>query len=154
MAAEPSLADRGYVKVQLSDDGHIETLWAVRLKPGEDRFRLDNSPFFAYRVSEADIVEGSYVADGFYEFVRVTHRSGNRTVRLTFGDGKADSPEAKRVLDGIVALGCSYEGMFSKLVSITVPPEVRLDELATYLISTGLQWEYANPTYVDLFGDD
>ncbi|HEX7590402.1 MAG TPA: DUF4265 domain-containing protein [Candidatus Limnocylindrales bacterium] len=154
MAAKPSLADQGYVKIQLSDGGYIETLWAVRLKPGQDRFRLDNSPFFAYRISEADIVEGTYIADGFYEFVRVTERSGNRTVRLTFGDEKADTPEAERVLNGIIALGCNYEGMFNKLVSITVPPEVLLEDLASYLISTDLQWEHADPTYVDLFGDD
>jgi hypothetical protein len=153
MAGEPSLAEQGYVKVQLSNDGHFETVWAVRLKPGEDTFRLDNSPFFAYRVSEADIVEGACIADGLYEFARVTEHSGNRTVRLTFGDGKADTPEGKRVLDGIVALGCSYEGMFSRLISITVPSEVRLEDLASYLVSTGLQWEYADPTYADLFGE-
>jgi hypothetical protein len=44
------------VKVKLeSADGDVETLWATTL--GEDRYRLDNSPFFAYGVSWLDVIE-------------------------------------------------------------------------------------------------
>jgi hypothetical protein len=32
----------------------VETLWAFDL--GEDRYQLDNSPFYAYSVSVGDIV--------------------------------------------------------------------------------------------------
>ena len=42
--------------------------------------------------------------------------------------------------------------MFSITMSITIPPEVALEDVAAYLISTGLTWEYADPTYEDLFG--
>lgn len=148
------LAEEGFVKVRMSDsDGFTETAWAQRRSPGEDVFRLDNSPFYAYRVSLDDLVEGASVSDGMYEFVRVVERSGNRTVRLMFGDEKSDTPFGEGVLGGILALGCSFEGMFSKLMSITVPPSVSLDAVATYLTSTGLQWEYADPKYEDLFDD-
>jgi hypothetical protein len=155
VSGEGSLAEQGYVKIRMSDsDGFTETAWAVRVAPGKDHFRLDNSPFYAYRVSDEDVVEGQYVADGMYDFVRVVERSGNRTVRLMFGEDKADSTFGKRVLDTITALGCSYEGMFNVTMSITVPPDVQLEAVAGYLTSTGLEWEYANPTYADQFGED
>ena len=146
-------AAQGFVKVEMSDDdGNIETPWAERLPDATNQFRLDNSPFYACRVSADDIIEGEEVAPGFYRFVRVVRRSGNRTVRLMLGEKKADTAEGKQVLDEIVRLGCTYEGAFSKLLSITVPPDVVLETVATYLTSTGLDWEYAHPTYSDLFG--
>jgi hypothetical protein len=153
MTESGDLASQGYVKVTMSDDdGFTETAWAVRLEPGIDHFRLDNSPFYAYRVSADDVVEGAFVAEGFYDFVRVVKRSGNRTVRLMFGEAKADTPYGQGVLDGVIRLGCSYEGMFNTVMSITVPPTVDLDDVAGYLISTGLTWEYADPTYDDIHG--
>jgi hypothetical protein len=155
MSETADLAAQGYVKVRMSDeDGFTETAWAVRVEPEVDHFRLDNSPFYAYRVSAEDVVEGRFVAEGFYEFVRVVGPSGNRTVRLMFGEQRADTPYGKAVLDGVVRLGCSYEGMFNTVISITVPPGVELDRVAGYLTSTGLDWEYADPKYEDLFGSD
>jgi hypothetical protein len=148
----PDYAALGFVKIEMSDDdGNTETPWAERLPDTTNQFRLDNSPFYAYRVSADDIIEAEEVAPGFLRFVRVLGRSGNRTVRLMFGAKKADSAEGKQVLDEIVRLGCTYEGAFSKLMSITVPPDVALEAVATYLTSTGLDWEYADPTYSDLF---
>ena len=146
-------AAQGFVKVEMSDDdGNIETPWAERLPDTTNQFRLDNSPFYAYRVSADDVIEGEEVARGLYRFVRVVRRSGNRTVRLLFGKERADTPDGKLVLDEIVRLGCTYEGAFSKLLSITVPPDVALEAVAAYLTSTRLDWEYADPTYSDLFG--
>jgi hypothetical protein len=154
MSNGPSLAEQGYVKVQMSDDdGYTETAWAVRVSPDKDHFRLDNSPFYAYRVSAEDVVEARRVADGFYEFVRVVERSGNRTVRLILRDEDKDAPSGQRILDGIRDLGCSYEGMFSSLISITVPPGVDLAADATYLTATGRDWEHADPKYEDLHGE-
>ena len=153
MSGTADLASQDHVKVKMSDDdGFIETAWAVRVEPGIDQFRLDNSPFYAYRVSYEDVVEGRYVAEGFYDFVRVVKRSGNRTVRLMFRDQKADTPYGKGVLDDVRALGCTAENMFNTVMSITVPPGVELDEVAKYLTSTGLDWEYADPKFEDLFG--
>lgn len=147
------LAAQGYVKVRMSDDdGYIETAWAVRIEPGVDHFRLENSPFYAYRVSYEDVVEGRLVAEGLYDFVRVVDRSGNRTVRLMFGEEKPDTPYGERILARVVELGCTYEGMFGALISVTVPPSVELSDVAGYLTSTGLNWEYADPKYEDIFG--
>jgi hypothetical protein len=146
-------AAQGFVKVEMSDDyGNVETPWAERVPDSINQLRLDNSPFFAYRVSANDIIEGEEVAPGFYRFVRVVRRSGNRTVRLMFGEKKADTPEGELVLNAIVRMGCTYEGAFRKLLSITVPPDVALEAVAAYLTATGLDWEYADPTYSDLLG--
>lgn len=155
MDVDPTLAAQGYVKVRMSDgDGYTETAWAVRVRDDVDHFRLDNSPFYAYRVSADDIVEGAPVANGLYDFVRVVQRSGNRTIRLMFGDQTADTPFGADVLERIRELGCSYEGMFDRVMSITIPPTVDLGDVTAYLMSTDLVWEYADPTYEDLFGTD
>lgn len=137
-----------------SADGYVETLWAQRVVEGENRFRLDNAPFFEYRVSADDIVEGVSISDGMYDFVRVVERSGNRTVRVMFQDDTLGTPFGHRVLDQIKAMGCTYEGMFKKVLAVTVPPEVSLDDVASYLTSTELRWEYADPTYEDLFSPE
>jgi hypothetical protein len=150
---EPTLREQGYVKLRMADDdGFTETAWAVRVRDDVDHFRLDNSPFYAYGVSTDDVVEGVRVDDGLYAFVRVIERSGNRTVRMIFGKDRADTDVGAAILAEVRALGCSYEGMFSKVISITVPPAVDLGDVAAYLVSTGLDWEYADPTYDDLFG--
>ncbi len=46
----------GMAKVRLSNaDGDVETLWASPL--GNDLYRLENSPWYAYGVSWQDVVE-------------------------------------------------------------------------------------------------
>jgi hypothetical protein len=147
------------VKIRMSDaEGYTETPWASRIESNADLFRLENAPFYAYGVSYEDVVEarplGPRVADGvpMYEFVRVVRRSGNRTVRFNFGDEKADSPTGRRILDDIVGLGCSYEGMFGITMSVTIPAESDLQAVATYLTDTGLRWEYVDPTYEQVHG--
>ena len=146
-------ADEGYVKIRMSDDTgeHVETLWAITVGPG--RFRIDNIPWFAYRVSLGDIVEGAEYAPGMYDLTRVIEPSGNRAIRLILGDGRgSDTDEGKRILDRLKALGCDYEGATHQFIGITIPPEVELQRVADYLVTTNLDWEYANPKYDDLFG--
>jgi hypothetical protein len=61
------------------------------------------------------------------------------------------SEEAKPFLDGLLNLGCSYEGFQPRLISINVPPQIDLQTVADYLIASGHTWEYADPMYDDLF---
>jgi hypothetical protein len=148
------LAEQGYVKLEMRDsDGFVETAWAQRTDPDRDEFRLDNNPFYAYRVSAGDVVEGELIVPGLYRFVRVVHPSGNRSVRVAFETFKADAPEAEPILTGLKSLGCDYEGMFGRVIAVNIPPHVKLAEVADFLTGTGIRWEYANPTYSDLFGD-
>src|ERR1700733_6556213 len=93
------------------EDGtaNVETLWAFDL--GEDRYRLDNSPFFAYSVSVGEIVHAPIDPDeGGPAFSRVLEKSGNRTVRVILDPPVADGNSSDVTVKELLALGCSYEG--------------------------------------------
>lgn len=136
------------VKIRLcgAERGEAETVWATETAPG--RYRLDNGPFFAYGVSWKDEVEAHPADDGVLECVRVVSKSGNRTLRVIFNAYTSNDDRAKNILRGLRDLGCSYEGMQPRLVSVNVPPEANLNSVTSFL--TGLpelQWEYGDPTY-------
>jgi hypothetical protein len=130
------------------EDGGVETLWAAPL--GNNLYRLDNSPFYIYGVSWQDVVEAQPEEDGFLFFLRVIEKSGHRTVRVLFEDFSAKDPEAEPILADIKNLGCTYEG-YGGLLVIDVPPEVNLETVTEYLKDSKLEWEYADPTYEELF---
>ena len=81
---QPDLESTAKVLFRVEEeDGseNVETLWAFDL--GEDRYRLDNSPFYAYSVSPGDTVNAPVDPDeGRPTFSRVLEKSGNRTVRV------------------------------------------------------------------------
>lgn len=138
-----------------SEDGsaEVETLWATSL--GGDEYRLDNSPFWAYGVSWEDVVSAPFSEEeGFPTFRSVVRKSGNRTVRIIFDPPTESGSESERVLQGLVAIGCSYEGMNKKYVSVNIPPSVTLDSVRNYLIENNTTWEHADPTYASLFPYD
>ena len=110
------------VKVALhDDDGDVEILWAT--PRGNEHYRLENSPFFVYGISFLDEVKAP-LAEGLPTFEKVVAKSGHRTVRILMPDTTA--PEAKPHLEGLIELGCSYEGVQPKLLSVDVPPGVSL----------------------------
>jgi hypothetical protein len=129
-----------------TEDGEVETIWAKPI--GEHLYRLDNSPFYAYGVSWNDVVEAEPQAGAFPRFRRVVEKSGHRTVRVIVGGAE----DLDRLTRGIQELGCTFEGAWSKLISVDVPPGVDLEEVRNYLISGKFEWEHADPTYADLFG--
>jgi len=138
------------IKFRGPEGKYSETLWATPM--GGDLYRLDNSPFFAYGVSWQDVVEAKKQEDDpFPDFCRCVTKSGNRTVRIVFEESRLSEPGAQSVLAQLVSIGCSYEGMQPRLVSVNVPAEVDLDHVARFLTSqSGLQWEHADPTYDEL----
>ena len=144
--------DSDSVKVLLHEDDKVETLWAERV--GEDLYRLDNSPFFAYGVSWQDVVEAHPDAHGMLVMSRVVEKAGHRTVRVIFDPGVDESPDARRILDGVVALGASYEGANPRYLAIDIPPEVDLMEVARYLTNHEVDWEHADPRYSELYPDE
>src|SRR5215472_12584360 len=138
------------VKIRLRgpEPNEIETLWATPL--GDDQYRLDNSPFFAYGVSWEDIVEAFSSDDGVLEFERRVRKSGNRTLRIIL-DSPAEDPKSRSVLERICEMGCSYEGLHSRLISVNVPDDADFDLVTTYLTDeSGMRWEYADPTYAEV----
>jgi len=134
-----------FVKLRLTGpDGEIETPWA---EPVGDYFRLDNLPWFAYGVSDDDIVEAAPTETaGIYEFVRVHQPSGNRLVRITFDGSESSAP----VLEHLLNMGCHYEGLNERLVAVSIPPTVEFEPVQGYLSEVGAKWEHANPTYEQL----
>lgn len=142
-----------FVKIRFSDRNDVETLWAVAL--GNNLFRLDNSPFYTYGVSWQDIVEAREVSEGFYDFVRVVEKSGNRTVRIIFENFTGSDEQDKQILSDLKNLGCRFEGIKSKLISVNIPSMVDFESVINYLSERNdLQWEYADPSYEDLFPEE
>jgi len=144
MAEDPKL-----VKVELrGEDGEVETLWAFDL--GNGRYKLDNTPWYAYGVSTGDVIEAAPEDHaGFPVFKAVVEKSGYRTVRIT-----AASDFTDEFFEEIKALGCSFEGANRRYVAIDVPPSVELWSVAEFLTERGIRWEHADPTWEELHGAD
>lgn len=152
---EPTAPDSKVLFRVPEDDGsaRVETLWATAL--GNDQFKLDNSPFYAYSVSWEDIVYAPLdPAEGLPTFARVIKKSGHRTIRVVFDPPVQNGNESDSVLKGLTALGCTYEGANRGYMSIDVPPSVELQAVRQYLIDQEVQWEHADPTYDELFPNE
>jgi Domain of unknown function (DUF4265) len=128
-------------------NGEVETLWAEAL--GGGRYRLDNTPWYAYGISWRDIVEATPDADGQLQFVRVISKGGNRTVRI-----RSKEPFTNEWLGKIVALGASFEGADRRLIGINIPSETEMSAITSFLTSENVEWEHADPTYEELYGTE
>jgi hypothetical protein len=131
----------------------VETLWAVDL--GDDRYRLDNSPFDAYSVSWQDVVLAPFSPDEqMATFERVLEKSGNRTVRVILDSPPEEGSTSAEVIQGLLRLGCSYEGATERYLSVNIPPGVELEEVRAYLEEREVEWEHADPRYSELYPDE
>jgi hypothetical protein len=141
-------------RVLLPDnDGNVERLWATPL--GNNQYRLENSAFYAYRVSWLDIVEAQPTApDEWPTFIRVIEKSGHRTVRLILDPPANESAESQHILETLAAMKCSYEGATQSYFVIDIPADADFDAVRDYLITTGQEWEHADPAYNDLYPED
>src|SRR5262245_35410021 len=94
----------GMVKVELRDHANnVETLWATPL--GRHRFRLENSPFFAYCVSWLDVIEARPLTKGdIPTFVRVVRKSGHQTIRIIVKPPVNKSRKSAAVLKKLVEM--------------------------------------------------
>jgi hypothetical protein len=159
----------GMVKVRFhgTQGCDSETLWVLPVS--DDVYQLENSPFFAYgvyfcrsapstnaimrsrKVSWKDLIKAKPGKDQFPEYVGCVKKSGNRTLRIIFQDFRSSEQPAQAILKQLTELGCSYEGMQPRLISINVPPEVELQRVTDFLKNqSGTQWEYADPTYDEI----
>ncbi len=154
MSSDQSPSSRVLFRVPEEDgSAQVERLWASHV--GDDCYRLDNSPFYAYSVSWEDVVYAPFDNDeGHATFQRVVSKSGNRTIRIFFDLPVEAGNTSDVVLQGLVALGCSYEGANRKYLSINIPPVVELDAVRSYLIEAQATWEQADPTNAELFQND
>ena len=147
-------APGGYVRLLVSlerepaaDGPEDEWLWAEPL--GSDRFRVESTPFFAYGLSQGDVVRAREEGETA-RFGDVERKSGHRTLRVALDlDLDLDRHEVQRFLDDLLALGCTYEAMPPKIVALDVPPEVEVGDVVSRLQTQRrdgvLVWEWADP---------
>ncbi|OAI19161.1 MULTISPECIES: DUF4265 domain-containing protein [Methylomonas] len=127
----------------------VESLWAYDL--GNDRYKIDNLPFFAYSVSLHDIVLAPLNSvEGMATFERVLSKSGNRTIRVIFNPPVSEGNESKALLDTLISLGVEYEGANPTYIVLNLPPAVDFDVVVQRLTAADVQWEHADPTYDEL----
>lgn len=135
------------------NDANVETLWALSL--GDDRYRLDNLPYFAYSVSCDDVVYAPFDEDeGFPTFEHVVEKSGNRTIRLFFEKAYEDGNATALIMEDIVSLGCEFEGANRKFFCINIPPAADFNAVEGYLIKNSVEFEIADPNYETLYPGD
>jgi hypothetical protein len=58
------------------------------------------------------------------------------------------------LLDTLIEIGCDLERANKRLVVVNIPPTVELSSVAEKLVDAKVNWEYADPTYDQLFPDD
>lgn len=131
----------------------VETPWATRV--GDDLYQIENSLFYAYSVSWLDIVRAPYSKkEERPTFSEVVEKSGHRTVRIIFDPPVEGGNESERKLNEIVALGCSYEGANPSYMCVDIPPEIDFEKVRNHLVENGINFEHADPTYEELFGEN
>lgn len=113
------------ITISLSaDEWHgyaTETLWAAQTAP--ERFRLENSPFFAKGISYQDeVTVRTNGNESVFEAVAI--RGGHSTYRVMI-DRTVTDEVIQRYWEPLEKLGCTYEGREEKmrLWAIDVPPE-------------------------------
>ena len=99
--------------------GHAtETMWA---KPaGDDRFIIQNIPFYAYDLSYDDVVTGSF-SDGRWRVVNIAKRGGHSTYRLFVTNTEA-LLRFDEFWDPLARIGCTCERATQRLIAVDVPP--------------------------------
>lgn len=99
-----------------------------------------------------DIVFAPFDQDEeFPTFESVVTKSGHRTVRVVFDPPVEDGNPSHQILQGLIDMGCTYEGANRSYWSIDIPPTTDFEAVCGYLISQSANWEYADPTYQSLF---
>jgi len=139
----------------IDEDGsvNVETLWAIAL--GNDSYRLENSPFYAYGVSWLDEVYAPFNRDeACATFQKVLTPSGHKTIRIILDTPGEEDKQSQQVLDGIAAFGATYEGMNDSYFSIDIPKNVDFLGVCDFLTRSAIQWEHANPRYQELYPDE
>lgn len=109
-----------------------ESLWAAPVGP--NLYELRNSPWHVRTVNWLDVVEAlPEEEDELPEFVRVHRRSGHRTMHVyMLNDEQTRKDE---ILQRCNELGCTWEGMDSRIYALDFPPEVDIDPAIEYLES-------------------
>lgn len=136
-------------RVEDEETGQIllDAIPATHLK--SNLYRLESPPLHAYRVSMGDTVRAGFAEDDCRIAIEITRKSGNRTLRIDLGELSLDS--AKPLLQALAEMGLSYRTSEVGRISVNVPGDVDLEEIVGELRQTNLIWEYADPSYDQIY---
>jgi hypothetical protein len=85
------------------------------------------------------------------------NNSDDPTIKVLFRvvgkDGEAGTA-SDALLQGIVAMGCEFEGANRRYIAINIPPVVELAAVRDYLVENALTWEHADPSYAEIYPDE
>lgn len=132
MTEEPAV-NLAKVRVKLEGNGPFpfEAFWAEPL--GDDLYRLDNFPFYAFNLHFRDVVRA--LEDGtsaFPTIVAVAQPSGHKTLRVLFDAGLSER-EIQGLLDELVAAGAEYERAQGRFYAVNVPPSAGYQDICDRL---------------------
>jgi hypothetical protein len=125
----------GFVKVTVDIAGldglEGESFWAEPL--GDDLYRLDNIPFYAYDVHYRDVVHAVPREPGGLPTVdRVVEPSGHKTLRVMF-DAELEAEDVQRLLEGLTTRGVQFEHSHGHFYALNVPPDGDYQGICTLL---------------------
>ena len=119
------MKEEGLEKIHIDLPNHWaiggESMWATPL--GNDLFKIENVPFYAYGLNFHDIVLATSDSDDQIPEIReLVEPSGHRTFRVFFKKHISRDKQEK-VLDSLKELTVSYESANEIYFSLDVQPE-------------------------------
>jgi len=108
-----------------------ESLWAKPL--GDDLFEIQNVPFCAYGLNCRDVVHATADAPDLKPEIRaVVRRSGNKTVRIFFGD-ELNKEEQKPYLAELERMDTWVERANESVVCLNINPTANYENICKLL---------------------
>lgn len=103
----------------------VETLEAVSVGP--DRYRLLQTPSYAYGYSHHDIVEATLDETGTPSVRRRIKASGHSTYRIILAERRTSKATFDEYWQDMGKLGCVYEMVGDRYLKVDVPPGADID---------------------------
>jgi hypothetical protein len=92
--------------------------------------------------------------EGLPTYSQVLEKSGNRTVRVILDPPLASGNSSDDLMQELLGLGCTYEGVNPTYLCIVIPPDAEFATVCNRLTSHEVQWEHADPAYDELYPDE
>ena len=124
MAGKGNVDEEGFEKIRIDLPNHWaiggESMWAEPL--GNDLYKIQNVPFYAYGLNFHDIVRATADSDELKPEIReLVEPSGHRTFRLFFKKG-IKREQQEEILDSFQELHVSYERADKIYVALDMKP--------------------------------
>jgi hypothetical protein len=119
------MREEGLKKIHIGLPNHWaiggESMWAQPL--GNDLYKIENIPFYAYGLNFQDIVRATLDSDELILEIReLVEVNGHRTFRVFFKKN-IDRQEQEKILDSMSGLGITYERADKTFVALDMKPE-------------------------------